>query len=215
MYVGRIVAAGCSKKGDASVMYRVSSRSFPNRYAVAAANKASIVPKSGYEGDVFKNPYIAYNCLRLVNDIAVVGNGSQTDPLADKIDSRMPIRDAFASVLLAMDYEHDDYNTPRIAAAVRADGKSGFLGIVSKDSLMVREFPLVPGRMFYVCTYEHTVPSSEFSEKGFDISNSAEGCDYILGQGVFTDFERPVTAVCARWAGEKQGFEVSTREFGD
>ena len=33
MYLGRIVAAGLTKDGRAVAMYRVSSRSFPNREA--------------------------------------------------------------------------------------------------------------------------------------------------------------------------------------
>lgn len=34
MYLGRIVAIGMTPQGKAAAMYRVSSRSFPNREAV-------------------------------------------------------------------------------------------------------------------------------------------------------------------------------------
>ncbi|MDR0932030.1 MAG: hypothetical protein LBM70_03310, partial [Victivallales bacterium] len=34
MYLGRIVAIGMTKDGKPTAMYRVSSRSFPNREAV-------------------------------------------------------------------------------------------------------------------------------------------------------------------------------------
>lgn len=54
-YLGRIVAIGRNRQGACAAMYRVSSRSFPNRMAVLKPEAASIVPKPGYEGDVFKN----------------------------------------------------------------------------------------------------------------------------------------------------------------
>ena len=41
----------------------------------------AIVPKPGFENDMQKNPYIAYDCLRLANGYAIVTNGSQTDPI--------------------------------------------------------------------------------------------------------------------------------------
>ena len=57
---------------------------------------------------------------KALNDIAIISNGSQTNPIADKIAIGMNIRDAMAYSLITMDYEKDDYNTPRIAAAVTA-----------------------------------------------------------------------------------------------
>ena len=96
MYVGRIVAVGRNRKGQLAALYRVSSRSFPNREAQIKENAVAIVPKKGAEGDVFKNPYIAYNCLRIAGRTAVATNGSQTDPIAEKVAAGMPLRDAFA-----------------------------------------------------------------------------------------------------------------------
>ncbi len=211
MYVGRIVALGRERNGRLAAMYRVSSRSFPNRQAVVGPRSAAIVPKPGFEGDVFKNPYIAYNCLRLVGDCAVAGNGSHTDPVAEKIESGVPVRDALVSVLLAMDYERDSYDTPRIAAVARAGGDRGFVGIVRRDALLVREFELTPGMVFYVCTYEHNEPRAAEDVAVLDANDPERACQYVLGQGIFAGFERPVTAACAvvSVGGE---FEIATRE---
>ena len=118
MYVGRIVAIGKTKEDKLAVLYRVSSRSFPNREARINGTAVSIVPKEGFESDIYANPYISYNCLRLAGDCAVAGNGSHTDPIAEKLIAGVSMRDAMISVLSGMDYEHDDYQTPRIAAAV-------------------------------------------------------------------------------------------------
>ncbi|NLF56423.1 MAG: IMP cyclohydrolase, partial [Candidatus Hydrogenedens sp.] len=111
MYVGRIVSVARTEDGRLCATYRVSSRSFPNRTAVIGGDKVSIVPKQGHEMDVYKNPYIAYNCVRIVcnGDVAVVTNGSQTDTIAEKIDQGMPARDAIALASLALDYEKDSY----------------------------------------------------------------------------------------------------------
>jgi len=197
MYVGRIVAVGRSRSGRGAGLYRVSSRSFPNREAKILERAIAIVPKPGFENDIQKNPYIAYNCLRLARGFAIVSNGSHTDPIAEKIAAGLPPRDALAGVMLAMDYEHDSLDTPRIAGVVTPDGAAGWLAIVRKDALLVREFALQPGQAFYVCTYERNDPSPAQEDSSFDVSSAADACAYILGRGVFADFEKPVSAACA------------------
>jgi IMP cyclohydrolase len=93
MYIGRIVAVGRTRAGSNTALYRVSSRSFPNRMAVEVDGRLAIVPRPGHEGDLHKNPYIAYNAVRIAGEFAVATNGSHTDPIAEKI-ARVPPRDA-------------------------------------------------------------------------------------------------------------------------
>jgi IMP cyclohydrolase len=197
MYVGRIVAVACTPQGQGAALYRVSSRSFPNREAKVLDQAIAIVPKAGFENDIQKNPYIAYNCLRIAGNLAVVCNGSHTDPIAEKLQAGLPPRDALATVMLAMDYEHDSLDTPRIGGVATPDGRNGWLAIVRKDAIIVREFTLKPGQAFYVCTYEKNSPGSEQTDSTFNAANAGEACDYILGGGVFADFEKPVSAACA------------------
>lgn len=101
MYVGRFLVVGSNENGY-YVAYRVSSRSFPNRVAKIFKNKISIVPKEGHEEEIFKNPYISYNCIRIVDDVAVVSNGSHTDIIAEKIESGMNMKDAMTLALLVL-----------------------------------------------------------------------------------------------------------------
>ena len=54
MYLGRIVAIGMTPENKAVAMYRVSSRSFPNREAVKKGNVVSIMPRTGFEEDLKK-----------------------------------------------------------------------------------------------------------------------------------------------------------------
>ena len=87
MYVGRIVAIGRTPQGTGAAMYRVSSRSFPNRMSVInpQTHSVSIVPKPGFESDLSRNPYIAYNCLRQANGMGKQGTGDkQADALATR-----------------------------------------------------------------------------------------------------------------------------------
>ena len=197
MYVGRIVSIAKNKEGKLCAMYRVSSRSFPNRMATENERGIAIVPKPGHENDVFKNPYIAYNCLRLTGSYAVATNGSHTDPVTEKLEAGMNMRDALVNVLHGMDYEHDHLNTPRIAAIVDRETGKGALGIVRIDGLHVRDFELKEGEAFYVATYEHDTPSPHYHDTEFDASNAEDACNYILGKGKFADLERPVSAACA------------------
>jgi len=186
MYVGRIVTVG--KTDQPFAAYRVSSRSFPNRQAVETSKGIAIVPRPGHENDVFKNPYIAYNCLRVVKGTVVVTNGSHTDPIAEKIDSGMSPRDALALTLLTMDYEKDDYNTPRIAGVVQQE--TGYLALVRHDGIEVQSFPLVAGKCRVVATYE----LDHLTDREYDIdAPDAEACArFVVEGGFFGELEHPV-----------------------
>lgn len=134
MYVGRFLVAA-----PGLAAYRVSSRSFPNREIIDRDGDLTVVPTD--DADPTDNPYVSYNCVRRVDgadeQVAVIGNGSHVDPIAEKVGMGYPARDALASALLSLDYEKDDYDTPRIAAIVAAD--TAFVGTVRKDALLVRE----------------------------------------------------------------------------
>lgn len=210
-YLGRIVAVGRTPRGNMAAMYRVSSRSFPNRKAVVSNEKqtVAIVPKEGHETDIYRNPYIAYNCARILGDIALVSNGSQTDPIAEKIVSGMSLRDSLIYSLAAMDYEKDDYNTPRIAGIVTKE--EGWLGIIRHDGIDVRRFELRPGSCFYVATYEHTVPCAHYTGT-METEGAASACDLVLGKGVFASFTNPVTAVGV--VQTDNGYEMVAKDAG-
>ncbi len=189
MYLGRILAVGSNENGK-FVAYRVSSRSFPNRIAKTHENRSEIVPSEGNEKDIYKNPYITYNCIKIVKDMAVVSNGSHTDVIADKISLGMNIRDALAYSLLTMDYEKDDYNTPRIAGVITKTGEA-YIGIITHESIIVEKIP--KGKAFHISTYEHIKPA----EIEFIASNSEESAKFIIDGGKFADFENPVTSSAA------------------
>jgi IMP cyclohydrolase len=208
MYIGRIVAVGMTPEGNAAAMYRVSSRSFPNREATKKGETVSIMPRAGFENDLKKSPYIAYNCIRIAGAYAVVSNGSHTDPIAEKIASGMSPRDAISLGLLAMDYEKDDYNTPRIIAVISHETPVGFLGIIRKDALLVKEFALKAGEIYYVSTYEKNTPSKHQIDSGFTANTAEAACDYVIKGGIFADFEHPVTSAAAIVDGN--GFAIAT-----
>ena len=207
MYVGRIVAVGRTPQGQMAVIYRVSSRSFPNREAKVLGETVAIVPKPGFETDVQRNPYIAYHCLRVVGDVAVASNGAHTDPIAEKIAAGMSIRDALTLSLLALDYEKDAYNTPRIAAVVRAGAETGFLAVVRPDCLHVHELALNAGECFYVATYEHNEVRPEQREQ-FAVCSAAEAARHIVEFGRFAELEKPITSAAALETSD--GFELAT-----
>lgn len=195
MYLGRIVSVGMTQDGKATAMYRVSSRSFPNREAREIGESIAIMPRPGFEDDLKKSPYITYNCARVTEKYAIVSNGSQTDPITEKIAMGMPVRDALAYCSLSMDYEKDDYNTPRVTAVVSRTEAKGWLAIVRHDALIVEEFDLVPGRLFYVSTYEHNCPSAHHQmDAEFDAADVDAAAQYVVDGGIFADFEHPVTS---------------------
>ena len=207
MYVGRIVGVGRTPGGANAALYRVSSRSFPNRQGVDLGGKLAIVPRPGHEADIQKNPYIAYNCLRVANGWAIATNGSHTDPIVEKVALGVPLRDALASCLLAMDYEKDDYDTPRIAAAVPADGDRGWLAIVRRDALVVKEIALEPGRVSWLATYEADDVRAE-QEFALTATDAAGAARFVVDGGSFAGLVNPVTSAAAVAA--DGGFELAT-----
>ena len=210
VYLGRIAAFAVTPAGRPAALYRVSSRSFPNREARVPENgdHVLIVPRPGHETDAAANPYVAYVCARLAGRVAVLANGSHADPAAEKIRMGTPVRDALALSLLALDYEKDEYSTPRIIAAAELGSRTGWLGSIRRDGIDVRSFVLEPGRIVHVSTYVHEVPDV-LRVSGFTAGNAAEACEFLFRGGVFAGFSYPVTAVAAVAA--EDGFEVAVQ----
>ena len=186
MVVGRVL-------GRSFVAYRVSSRSFPNRSAEVRNKSILVSPKD--PADLARNPYITYNCIRVVDDVAVVANGTQADMILERIEDGQKPGDAIALSLVAYGYERDELDTPRIAGAVRRD--KAWLGIAKRDEFRVREFELAETRAFLVATYEKT----DFEAVSFDGKNAGE----IARQAYDLPFERPVCAAAAMAGAMAQG----------
>lgn len=189
MYIGRFLVVGKTENGKPFVSYRVSSRSFPNRKAVLKDNTVSIIPNDLNE--IFSNPYITYNCIKIADDTIIATNGSQTDVISDKIKLGLPIRDALAYSLITMDYEKDEYNTPRIAVVL--NDKECYIGYVRHDGISVEKVELENGKGYYIGVYNSCKISNT---QIIDIigENPEEICNYLMN---YRDFEHPVCCATA------------------
>ncbi len=195
MYVGRFVVVGPEVGA-----YRVSSRSFPNRQAVERDGAITVGPTE--DAPETDNPYISYNCLRVTDRGAVLGNGSHVDPIAEKLALGTPARDALAGPLRELDFEKDDYDTPRIAGVVGVDpddptaGEEGAaIGTVRRDALLVEAVD----EPTLVATYEEDSPTA------FDLAaDEAAGAARELYDH---EFEHAVCAAGVSTAGD--GFETA------
>ncbi len=193
MYIGRFVVVG-----PGIGAYRVSSRSFPNRQIRNREGTLTVGPTP--DAPETDNPYVSYNCVRAATppgdreSVAVVGNGSHVDPIAEKIDMGYPARDALALSLLALDFEKDDYNTPRIAGVVGEANAT--IGIVSHDALIVKTVT----EPTLVATYEHDSPQS-YDLEATDASEAAKALyqasfeHAVCAAGVTVDADGVETAI--------------------
>jgi len=173
MYIGRFVVVG-----PGIGAYRVSSRSFPNRRIVEREGALTVAPTP--DAPETDNPYVSYNCVRESEGQAVLGNGSHVDPVTEKLDLGYPARDALATALLSLDYEKDDYDTPRVAGVVGPDAAT--VGIVRRDALVVEQVT----EPTLVATYEEDRPRAF----GFDVDDATAAAR----EAYDLDFEH---AVCA------------------
>lgn len=198
MYVGRFLVVAPEVGA-----YRVSSRSFPNRQAVERDGAVTVEPTP--DAPPSDNPYISYNCLRRTDRGVVIGNGSHVDPIAEKLALGYPARDALAEPLLALDFEKDDYDTPRIAGIVgldgsdpttTADGPGAVVGIVRRDALLVEEVT----EPTLVATYEEDSPTP------FDLA--ATDAEEAAREVYDHEFEHAVCAVGVSGSTE-DGFETA------
>jgi len=113
----------------------------------------------------------------------------------------MAPRDALALSLHMLDYEKDQLNTPRIAAAVPLRGDTAWLAIVREDALVVKAVRLAPGRAQYLATYEtNDVDPAQSSD--FDAATAADAARFTFEGGAFADLEEPVTAAAALAGGD-------------
>lgn len=192
MYVGRIVAVGMTDQPF--VAYRVSSRSFPNRIARISDMGVAIQPLD--PEDMKKNPYIAYNCLRVSKGGVVVSNGSHTDPIFERIEAGTQPDVALQQVLTEMGYEKDDFNTPRIAGVVTE--KVGYLATIRADGLEMESFGLEKNSCHFICTYE--LERIDGKSHPFVASSAADAARYVFDGGMFRELEQPVCS--AAWMGE-------------
>ncbi|MBP1913052.1 IMP cyclohydrolase [Thermococcus stetteri] len=145
-YVGRTLGIGLNS-GKPFAFYLLCSRSFPNRKAVVKGNAVYIINQTETE-----NPYVSYPVVRLTKDYAVVTNGLHTDFIAQALEWESP-RKALVHVLDALDYERDDYSTPRIAGIIQRGEKRGWLGFVGREEFWVKELELKEGRALLTATY--------------------------------------------------------------
>ncbi|MBS3759914.1 IMP cyclohydrolase [Halodesulfurarchaeum sp.] len=186
MYIGRFIVVGPD-----TAAYRVSSRSFPNRTMVNRGDAVTVVPTP--DAPKTDNPYISYNCVKPGGNAMVIGNGSHVDPIAEKLDLGYPPRDALVSGLFALDYEKDDYDTPRIAGVL---GATSFVGIVRRDALLVRSV----SEATLVATYEKDAPEPY----AFDVDSAEEAAETAYT----ADFEHAVAATGVTLS--ESGFELAT-----
>jgi IMP cyclohydrolase len=198
MYVGRIVLAGRSR-GRPWVAYRVSSRSFPNRRAEVRGNGVLVSPKDPQ--DLAKNPYIAYNCIRVLDEAAVVANGTQADMIAERIEDGMNPLEAIGLSLLACGYERDGLATPRLAGVVRRE--EAWLGIARKGEFRVKMFPLAENEALMVATYERT------AFEAASIAVASQDVAAIARAAYDLPFERPVCSAAAAALPGGKGFELA------
>lgn len=149
--------------------------------------------------DLARNPYIAYNCIRVAGNVAVVSNGTHTDMILERIQDGQRPMDALTISLAAYGYERDELDTPRIAGAVRGD--LGWLGIAKRDEIRVREYRLGEDRALMVATYEKT---------GFEAAKlGADSAGEIARQGYCLPLERPVCAAAALARPDGGGYDLA------
>ena len=74
--------------------------------------------------------------------------------------------------------------------------------------MLVREFPLEPGVVRYLSTYECNRPCDDNVDRGFSAADAEAAAAYVVNGGVFADFTNAVTSTAAVAAGDCYRFAV-------
>ncbi|NJE10226.1 IMP cyclohydrolase [Thermococcus sp. MAR1] len=178
-YTGRTLGIGLMN-GEPFAFYLLCSRSFPKRKAIVKGRAVYI--ENLTETD---NPYVSYPVVRLLDGYAVVTNGLQTDFIAQTLEWESP-KKALTHVLDALDYERDNYSTPRIAGIIGTDGR-GWLGFAGRDEFWVKTLGLKDGKAFVTATYDLGLV-----ELDFPVFGSAEE---LAEKAMELPFENKVLAI--------------------
>jgi IMP cyclohydrolase len=212
MYLGRTLAIAKSINNEIYLFYRINSRSFQQRKVKSGDGVLSIIP-SEFSPALYENPYVTYNCCRFNETICVLGNGSQVDPIFNKIQTGSKIRDAIALVLLGMDYEFDDYNTSRIVVVFDKTTSDGYLGVIREDGLEIKKINIDKSQVKTISTYQQNSISDDNGWDGFDSLNIDSACDYVFNGGNFSQHEFPVLAVIINCSSE--GFKIAYKNLAE
>ncbi|WP_310390150.1 IMP cyclohydrolase [Rhizobium sp. 1399] len=207
MYVGRIVGAGRNQSGKLAAAYRISRRSFPNRSAERTGTSVNIVVRPGSADAMSDSPYIAYECLIWSERFSVVSNGTHTRPMYERLKAGNSPRDAIVGVLVGLDREFDQHDTPRICGLIDLAEDKLWLGSVTANSVAVMPVEVTDGQMAYITTYEYPLPHSTQTDIAFNAADAGEVCRHVIGGSVFSGFERPICAAACVNTGS--GFEIA------
>ncbi len=85
------------------------------------------------------------------------------------------------SSLLALDYEHDQYNTPALSS-VGWTSRDGVFGHRAEDKIYVKQMILPPDTAYLVATYELTEPTpiQLAGDSAEELCNAIFDCEYEL-----------------------------------
>jgi IMP cyclohydrolase len=73
----------------------------------------------------------------------------------------------------------------------------GYLGIVRKDAILVREFALKNGEARFISTYELNAPCDTNVDTAFDAGCADCAAEYVVSGGAFAEFTNAVTSAAA------------------
>ncbi|HTV19201.1 MAG TPA: IMP cyclohydrolase [Polyangiaceae bacterium] len=209
MYLGRMLACGRDAGGSVYLHYRVNSRSFKNRVLKLEDGRVGVVPASRDSAD-FENPYVTYNCCRKNQNVCVISNGAQTDPVFEKCVRGASPRDAIASVLMGMDYEFDGHDTPRIVLYANAESGTLYFGIVTNSSLQIEKVEPAAGELLLVSTNEYNYLDRNRRLTGYAAPSFDAAVSYLESGAIFRSHEHGVLGLTVKL---ERGFPAAGRSL--
>jgi IMP cyclohydrolase len=189
VYVGPIVAVGATPSGLPAIAYRISSRSHRDRTITVDGDRGQVHQRD--EDD----PYVEYECARVVGPLVVVGNGSHVSAMADRLQAGSGPFDAAVLVLAALGHHQDGGETPRIAAVAGVGWSRGLLATMGGSWLQVEWVDLVAGTLSLVSAYDETAHITEPRPLA-GATGEQLAAEVLAGAG-WQELEHPVASLAA------------------
>ncbi|MHA1238837.1 MAG: IMP cyclohydrolase [Candidatus Odinarchaeia archaeon] len=202
MYVGRTLVIGQSECGELLLGYLLYSKTHKNRIIKNVENGFRVALINGVD----ESRVLEYECIRLLNEHLVVGNGIHVKVIEEKLKNGENMFNAVSKGLIEVGAISDKYDSARVTAVTNS--KEIVMGVISKEKFKVEKLPLNSGILYYLSAYNLTRPGKHWIKT--NICGLNEFASFLKHGYPFNMFEEFVSTVVVSKTDKELKWDIIT-----